>query len=199
MSINKKTLWKEGLSTVCGNKNLSGLILEHVQDEVMAGVISLRSWIIVFPLAVVDGDLHLRRVPMIEAIGAAIVLVTPKVLWIVNIRIVLETIVISLTSSSSPHAAVGLLWLLCVRAFRCDESDDGTRKRDQKGFADHIPPQVILCQFLVLSNKSLHRLKEQLELNYYSLLPELLGSFLMRMRIRISFSLACDSGLAPRA
>ncbi len=165
----------------------------------MAGVISLRSWIIVFPLAVINGDLHLRWVTMVEAISAAIVLITPKVLWIVNVRIVLKTIVISLTSSSSPHAAVCLLWLLCVRAFCCDESDNGTRNRDQKGFADHIPPQVILCQFLVLSNKSLHRLREQLELNYYSLLPELLGSFLMRMRIRISFSLACDSASEPRA
>ena len=80
----------------------------------MAGVISLRSRVVVFPLAVVDGDLHLRWVTMIEAISAAIVLVTPKVLWIVDVRIVLETIVISLTSSSSPHAAIGLLRLLSV-------------------------------------------------------------------------------------
>lgn len=175
-SINKKTLWKERLSTVCGNKNLSDPVLEHVQlehvqDEVMAGVISLRSGVVVLPLAVVNGDLHLRWVTVVKAISAAIVLVTPKVLWIVDVRIVLKTIVISLTSSSPPHATVGLLWLLCVRAFCCDESDDGTRNRYQKGFADHIPPQVIHCQFLVLSNKSLHRLKEQLELNYYSLLP----------------------------
>lgn len=80
----------------------------------MAGVVPLRSGIVIRPLAIVDRNLHLGWIAIIETIGAAVVLVSPEVLWIINVRIVLETIVISLTIRSSPHPTVGLLRLLSV-------------------------------------------------------------------------------------
>lgn len=93
---------------------LKSVRLEHVEDKVMAGVVPLRSGIVIRPLAIVDRNLHLGWIAIIETIGAAVVLVSPEVLWIINVRIVLETIVISLTIRSSPHPTVGLLRLLSV-------------------------------------------------------------------------------------
>jgi len=70
--------------------------LEHVQNEVMSPVVPLLRWIVVSPLAVVDGDLHFGRVSMVETIATPVVLVSPKVLRIVNVRVVVKSLIVSL-------------------------------------------------------------------------------------------------------
>ena len=48
--------------------------------------------IVVVPFAVVDRDSHLGRIAVVQAIGAAVVLVAPEILWVVHVGIVVEAI-----------------------------------------------------------------------------------------------------------
>lgn len=71
-------------------------------------MITLRSWIVVFPLAIVNWNLHFGRIPMVKTIAAAKILITIEVLRIVNIRIVIETFVVAIARSTTPCSAICL-------------------------------------------------------------------------------------------
>ena len=71
-------------------------------------MVTLRRWIVVVPLAIVNWDLHFRRVSMVKTIAAAKVLIAIEVLWIVNIRIVIETLVVAIARSATPCFAICL-------------------------------------------------------------------------------------------
>ena len=47
--------------------------------------------ILIIPMAIVDGYLCLRSIAIVHAVAAAIVLASIEILWIVNVRIVIET------------------------------------------------------------------------------------------------------------
>ncbi len=87
--------------------------LEHVEYEVVSPVISVVAWISVVPLTVVYGDLHLGRVTIVHAVAAAIVLVAPKVLWVIDVRIMVEPVVVATARGTTPLLSERL-WLLCV-------------------------------------------------------------------------------------
>jgi hypothetical protein len=106
-------------------------------------MVPLRGGVVVRPLAIVDGNLHLSWVAMVQAIAASEVLVAPEILWIVDIRVMLEASIIALTSSSTPSSTVGRCWLLSLCTFHGSDANQSTRDRDYQGFADHHPPQVI--------------------------------------------------------
>ena len=71
-------------------------------------MISLSCWIIIVPLAIVNWDLHFCRISMVKAVATAIVLVTIKVLWIVNIWVVIESLVVAIARSTTPCLAICL-------------------------------------------------------------------------------------------
>ena len=75
------------------------------------GPFVIRAWcrVIAKPMAVVDRDPHLRRIAIVQAVGAAVVLVPPEVLWVIDVRIVVESLPILSAIGASPSPAIGLL------------------------------------------------------------------------------------------
>ena len=71
---------------------LSRRRLKDVCDEVVAPVIAARRWIVVVPLLVVDRDSHLWRIAMVQVVGASVVLVAPVILWVSDVRVVIESV-----------------------------------------------------------------------------------------------------------
>ncbi len=65
--------------------------------------------IIVVPLLVVDGNPHFWRIPVVQAITAAKVLLSPEILGIVDVRIVIKPIPVAEIGLSTPGAAIGPL------------------------------------------------------------------------------------------
>jgi len=74
----------------------------------MAPVISLCSWIVIVPLAIVNWDLHFSRISMVKAIAAAIILIPIEILRIVNIGIVIESLVIAIAGGTTPCSSICL-------------------------------------------------------------------------------------------
>jgi hypothetical protein len=93
-------------------------VLEHVQEEMMAPVVGTIARVIIIPLPIVDRDLHFGWITVIEAVAAAIVLVSVEILGIVDVGVVLKPGVVSAASPATPSAAVsvGLLSLRDGRA-----------------------------------------------------------------------------------
>ena len=87
--------------------------LEDVGDEVVTPVVATGFGIEVFPLPVVDGDLHFRWIAIVEAIRAAIVFAAVEVLRVVDVRVVLEAGEIAGSVAATPRLAesLGLLGL----------------------------------------------------------------------------------------
>jgi len=48
--------------------------------------------IVVVPLAVVNRNSHLRGIAVVQAIGAAVVFIAVEILWVVDVRVVVEAI-----------------------------------------------------------------------------------------------------------
>lgn len=132
-------------------------------------MISLLSWVIVRPLAIVYRNLHFCRVSVVHVVTTPIVLVPPEVLWIIHIWIVHEALIITLARSAIPGSPVGLLWLLCLCTFRCRESSDCSQRQDHQGFADHNTPPGYSFIFSSCEQPE-HRQFLLLELKIYSLL-----------------------------
>ena len=55
-------------------------------------MIAARRWIVVVPLLVVDRDSHLWRIAMVQVVGASVVLVAPVILWVSDVRVVIESV-----------------------------------------------------------------------------------------------------------
>ena len=75
----------------------------------MSRMESAVAWVIVVPLFVVDGNPHLWRVSVVQAIATAKVLLTPEILGIIDVRIVVEPIPVAEIGLSSPGATIGPL------------------------------------------------------------------------------------------
>ena len=81
----------------------------------MSPVVSTTRWVIVVPGLVVDRHSHLLRVPVVEAIATSVVFVAPKVLWVVDVGIVIKSLPVTNIVLRSPDATVSsLLNLLCL-------------------------------------------------------------------------------------
>ena len=115
-------------------------ILEHVQDEMMPPVVWAVSRVIIVPLAIVDGDLHFRRIAVIHTIATAIVFITVEILRVVDVWVVLEPWVIPATSGPTPCASIGIGFLSLRYGYACQSSHDG-KSRNQDGSSQHnLPP-----------------------------------------------------------
>src|SRR3954454_17906678 len=86
----------------------TGRRLEDVEDEVGTSVI--RAWrrVIAEPMAVVNRNSHLGRIPVVQAIRAAEIFVTPEVLRVIHVRVVIETVPIERVVAVAPSAAIRL-------------------------------------------------------------------------------------------
>ena len=72
----------------------------------MSGVIATITWVVVVPFLVVHGNPHLWRIPVVKAIATSVVLLSPEVLRIVDIRVVVEPIPVAEISLSTPAATI---------------------------------------------------------------------------------------------
>lgn len=86
--------------------------LEHVGQEMVTGVVTALAWVFVVPLAVVHRNLHFGWVAIVHAVATAIVFATVEVLWIEDVRIVVESRAVAI-ASGGPHRTVAH-WLRSV-------------------------------------------------------------------------------------
>jgi len=84
-------------------------------------VVPARAWVVVVPLLVVNRNSHFGRIAMVKAIGAAVVVVAPIVLWVSDVRIVVEAVQIFGTLLA-PSCSVGL----GLRSFRLVHDGEST-------------------------------------------------------------------------
>ncbi len=82
-------------------------MLEHVKNEMVAGVVASIAGIFVMPLPVINRNLHFCGITMVKAVAAAIVLVALEVLWVENVWVVIESLNIAIAARSTPNASVG--------------------------------------------------------------------------------------------
>ena len=116
--------------------------LEHVQDKMVARVKAALAWVVVVPLFVVDRDSHLRRIPMVHAIAATVVLLTVEILWVVNIRVVIEAVPVAGSRLATPGSSVSTLVCRCGVGNR--DVAAGKHGSNQK-MAEHqvVPPRDV--------------------------------------------------------
>lgn len=74
----------------------------------VTGVITAIGWIVIVPMLVVHRNLHFWWIAIVHIIAAAIIFVTPEILWIKNIRIMVETVVILGIHRTTPGSPVSL-------------------------------------------------------------------------------------------
>ena len=68
----------------------------------VTGVIATIAGIEVVPLLVVHRDSHLRGISVIQTVTTSEVLLAPEILWVVDIRVVVEPVPISGIGLSAP-------------------------------------------------------------------------------------------------
>ena len=66
----------------------------------------------IVPLLVIDRDSHFRWITVIQAGPRPIVLVTPEVLWVIDIRIVVEPFPVLGTVRTTPDSSIRSIWCL---------------------------------------------------------------------------------------
>ena len=81
----------------------------------MAPVVPSVVRILIMPVAIVNGNLRFRCIAVVHVIAAAVVLTAIEILWIVNVRIVVESRVVAVAGCSTPASTISLLRLLRVR------------------------------------------------------------------------------------
>ena len=88
------------------------------------------------PILVVDRNPHLGRIAIVQTVGTAVVLVAPEILWVVDVRVVVEAIPILRGVGTAPSSAVGLLGLglATLATHGCQRCTAATGKYDP---ADH--------------------------------------------------------------
>ncbi len=75
----------------------------------MAAVETPAVWVIIMPASIVDRDPHFGRIPMVKAVGTAVVLIPPIVLRVIDIRIVVKPLPVLSGVGGAPGTAIGLL------------------------------------------------------------------------------------------
>ena len=90
-------------------------------------VVPSRAWVVVVPFLVVNRDSHFSGIAVVKTIRAAVVVVAPVVLWVRDVRIVVEAVQI-LGTLLAPSCSVGrLLGLRCFRLVHDGESTNANR------------------------------------------------------------------------
>jgi hypothetical protein len=103
-------------------------------------VIRTRRWVVAEPVAIVNRNPHFGGVPVVETVGTAIVLIAPKVLRIVDVRIMVEALPIRRVVRVAPSLAIRLLGV--GRAGRRQNGEQRCGAHGEKDPTDHtIPPE----------------------------------------------------------
>ena len=76
-------------------------------------MISAARGVLVVPLAIVDRNLHFRWITVVQAIAASVVLISIEILGIVDVRVVIEAMIIASPGLSSRYSAVSV-WILGI-------------------------------------------------------------------------------------
>ena len=108
---------------------------ENIQYEVMSAVEFATRGVVIVPMSVVDRDSHLGRIPIVEAISTPIVLVSPEILWVKDVRVVVEPVPIDGGVRVSPCAAICLLGLSFTR--RGGDCERGHQEGQSPDLAEH--------------------------------------------------------------
>ena len=108
----------------------------------VARVKAALAWVIVVPLFVVDRNSHLRRIPMVHAIAATVVLLTVEILRVVNIRVVIEAVPVAGSRLATPGSSIGTL--VCRCGFGDRDVAAGKHGSNQK-MTEHqvVPPRDV--------------------------------------------------------
>lgn len=98
--------------------------------------------VIVVPLLVVNRNSHFRWIPVIQAIAAAKVLLSPEILGVVDIRIVVKPVPVAEIGLSTPSAAISPL--VSRRVVGQSDVTAGQYGGDQKMTKHHcVPPRDV--------------------------------------------------------
>lgn len=100
-------------------------------------MVAAAGWVVIVPLLVVHGDLHLRWVAIVQAVAAAVVLVTVEILGIVHVRIVVEAVVVTTAGLSTRNSAVSI-WVLGIGLRASQHTQADRQKRSQQKFLEHL-------------------------------------------------------------
>ena len=103
----------------------------------MTPVISGWGWIVVVPAAIVDWDSHFLGIAIVVALRAAIVFISPIILWIVNVGVVIETVVILCGVVTAPNCPVRMLLSLGGIGRRAAPNESGSEYRSQNDSTNH--------------------------------------------------------------
>ena len=103
--------------------------LKDVQVEVVPLVVLSGLRVVVLPLAIVDRNTHLGRISIIEAVCTAVVFTAPEILWVVNIRVVVEPLPILGFVGVSPSSPVSSL---CPNILGPDKESEKTDEKRSK-------------------------------------------------------------------
>lgn len=83
------------------------------------------------PLAIVDRDLHFRWITVIQAIATTVVLVSVEILGVIDVRVVIEAMVIASPGLSSRYSAVSV-WILGIGLGASQRTKADRQKRSQQ-------------------------------------------------------------------
>ena len=118
--------------------------LKDVENEVVSGMVTSATWVVVVPLLVVHRNPHLGRVAVVQTVAAAKIILSPKILGIVDVRIVIEAIPI-VRVRVPPQLRPKARWSAeaeSLNATQLHEERDG----DQKMTNHHgVPPRDVRC------------------------------------------------------
>lgn len=101
----------------------------------VSAVVSATGGIVIVPVAVVDRDPHLWRVPIVQAVGTPIILVSPEILWVKDVRVVVEPVPIDGGIGMPPRTAVRLLGLGFTN--RRSDRERGRQEGQSTDLAEH--------------------------------------------------------------
>ena len=113
----------------------AGKCSENIQYEVVSAVEFTTRGVIIVPVSIVDRYSHLGRIPIVEAISTPIVLVSPEILWVKDVRVVVEPVPIDGGVRVSPCAAICLLGLSFTR--RGGDCERGHQEGQSPDLAEH--------------------------------------------------------------
>jgi hypothetical protein len=84
-------------------------VLEDIQHKVVSLVKAAATWVVVVPLFVVHRNPHLGWIAVVQAIATLVVVLTPEVLWVIDIWVVIKPTPISHVGLATPTLTISSL------------------------------------------------------------------------------------------